>query len=50
MEAEPQSGSGAVTIYGSKVADVAEQQWPKLLDGVKITLSEKLCPDAPNGG
>ncbi len=42
------SGSRAVTIYGPNVADVAEQQWPKLLDGVKVKLGEKLRPDTPD--
>jgi len=41
---EEKSGSGAVTIYAPNVADVADQQWPKLLDGVKVKLGEKLRP------
>jgi hypothetical protein len=50
VETAEKSGSGAVTIYGPNVADVAEQQWPKLLDGVKIKLGEKLRPGAPDAG
>lgn len=46
VETIAKSGSGAVTIYGPNVADVAELQWPKLLDGVKIKLGDKLRPDA----
>jgi len=44
VSTEEKSGSGAVTIYGPKVADVADQQWPRLLDGVKVKLGEKLRP------
>jgi hypothetical protein len=46
VSTEQKGGSGAVTIYGPKVSDVADQQWPKLLDGVKAKLGEKLRPDA----
>lgn len=48
VSTEAKSGSRAVTIYGPNVADVAEQQWPSLLDGVKVKLGEKLRPDAPS--
>jgi hypothetical protein len=42
---EEKSGKGAVTIYGPNVADVADEQWPKLLDGLKLRLGEKLRPE-----
>ena len=48
VETAEKSGSGAVTIYGPNVADVAEQQWPKLMDGVKTKLGEKLHPTRPD--
>ncbi len=50
VETAEKSGSGAVTIYGPNVADVAEQQWPKLMDGVKTKLGEKLHPTRPDTG
>ncbi len=46
VETIAKGGSGAVTIYGPNVADVAELQWPTLLDGVKTKLGDKLRPDA----
>ena len=45
VETTEKSGSGAVTIYGPNVADVAELQWPTLLEGVKTKLGEKLRPE-----
>ena len=47
VSTEEKSGSRAVTIYAPNVSDVADQQWPKLLDGVKVKLGEKLRPEAP---
>lgn len=43
---EERSGKGAVTIYAPNVADVADEQWPRLLDGVEVRLGEKLQPAA----
>ena len=49
VSTEEKSGSHAVTIYGPNVSDVADQQWPRLLEGVKVKLAEKLRPEAPAG-
>ena len=35
---------GDVTIYGPSAETVAEQQWPKLLEGIGHKLEEKLAP------
>jgi hypothetical protein len=45
VETEQKSGSGAVTIYAPNVSEVADEQWPKLLEGVKVKLGEKLRPE-----
>ena len=42
VSTEQKGGSGAVTIYAPKVVDLANAQWPKLLEGVKVRLGEKL--------
>ncbi|MDB4942397.1 MAG: hypothetical protein JWP97_1931 [Labilithrix sp.] len=44
VSAEEKGGSGAVTIYGPSVADVADEQWPRVLGGVKVKLGETLRP------
>jgi hypothetical protein len=37
--AETKGGKGAVTVWGDKVDDVAQEQWPRLLDAVKVQLA-----------
>lgn len=39
---EAKGGKGAVTIYADSPSDVAAQQWPGLLDRVRVQLAQKI--------
>lgn len=44
VTSEAKGGKGAVTIYATPVKEIADQQWPSVLEGVKGKLAERLRP------
>jgi hypothetical protein len=44
VSAEQKDGKDYVTIWAKSTREIADEQWPKVLDGVKVQLRDKLKP------